>query len=150
MAIGERNEILRQRDAWIEVFNELERQIDLTIEDRNLPAERRLWRIREIVHKIAYETAVPDEKLTTSPKVLRYIRAGAIVIVVLPFVLLIMPFWRLVDGTTGRGRASPRNRTARRLDRSAIARAGSKKGGPAPRLCATAHRGPRTPDQAAL
>ena len=59
---------------------------------RNLPAERRLWRIREIVHKIAYETAVPDEKLTTSPKVLRYIRAGAIVIVVLPFVLLIMPF----------------------------------------------------------
>lgn len=92
VAIGERNEILRQRDAWIEVFNELERQIDLTIEDRNLPAERRLWRIREIVHKIAYETAVPDEKLTTSPKVLRYIRAGAIVIVVLPFVLLIMPF----------------------------------------------------------
>ena len=92
VAIGERNEILRQRDAWIEVFNELERQIDLTIEDRNLPAERRLWRIREIVHKIAYETSVPDEKLTTSPKVLRYIRAGAIVIVVLPFVLLIMPF----------------------------------------------------------
>ena len=92
VAIGERNEISRQRDAWIGVFNEFERQIDLTIEDRNLPAERRLWRIREIVHNIAYETAVPDEKLTTSAKVLRYIRAGATVIVVLPFVLLIMPF----------------------------------------------------------
>ena len=78
VAIGERNEILRQRDEWIGVFNELERQIDLTIEDRNLPAERRLWRIREIVHETAYKTAVPDEKLiTTWAKVSGAVRAAA-------------------------------------------------------------------------
>jgi hypothetical protein len=94
VAIGERNEILRQRDAWIGTFNELEQRIDLTIEDRNLPAERRLWRIREIVHETAYKTAVPDEKLiTTWAKVLRSIMVGAIVILVVLFVLLpIMPF----------------------------------------------------------
>jgi hypothetical protein len=96
VAIGERNEILRQRDAWIGTFNELERQIDYTIEDRNLPGrEEALWRIREIVQELAYEPAAPDEdeKLNTRANVLRcYIMAGAIAILVLPFVLLPITF----------------------------------------------------------